>query len=174
MTVLEDKSLDGATPVLVRDKFKEWAKTAPEQEQSAEAGYAIRYAYCIHVDDEALNSIFQKPDPLSICDKHWGFVNLIQADWEPYDQFEEGEELEEEQEPIEGCTNYDVGWMRVRYDYVLWKTYDELRDSVIWHDGYIRPPDIRTLYVGHIRVDYGEFVSGLKSSSLGSSKDQAS
>lgn len=171
MTVFEDQSLDGATPTLVRDKFKEWAKTAPRQEQDAEAGYAVRYAYCIHVDDEALDSIVQKPDPLDIWDKHWGFVNLIQADWEPYDRFDGEEELEGEEEPIDGCTNYDVGWMRVRYDHVIWLTYQDLRECVRWEDGYIRPPDIRTLYVGHIKVDYREFVSSAKASLLSSPKE---
>jgi hypothetical protein len=66
MTVFEDKSLDGATPALVRGKFNEWAKTAPQQEQNAEAGFGVRYEYCIHVDDDALNSIVHRPDPLHI------------------------------------------------------------------------------------------------------------
>lgn len=147
MTVFEDRSLDGATPVLVRDKFKEWAKTAPQQEQNTSAGNAVRYAYCIHVDDDALNSIVRRPDPLDICDKHWGFVNLIWADWEPYDRFDGEDVLEAEEEPIDGCTNFDVGWMRVRYDHVVWLTYEEFREGLMWEDGYVRPPNIRTLYM---------------------------
>jgi hypothetical protein len=119
MTVFEDKSLDGARPAMVREKFNEWAKTAPQQEQNATAGDTVRYAWCIYVDDGALESIARKPDPDFLMDKSWGFVNPIQADWEPYDRFEGEDDLEEENEPIDGCTNHDTGWMRVRYGKVI-------------------------------------------------------
>jgi hypothetical protein len=146
-TVFEDKSLfDGATTDLVRDHFKEWAKSAPQQEQGRNDILVnhVRYTYCIQVNDEALESIVRKPDPPDRYDTTWGFVNVIDAKWEPYDRFDgEGETreaLEDEEEPIEGCTNLNVGWMRVRYDRAVRLTYTDLRDR--WEDWYCRPPEI--------------------------------
>jgi hypothetical protein len=61
-----------------------------------------------------LDSIIRKappPDELTINKE--GFVNIIDASWEPYSQWDGDERIEDDEEPLEGCTLLDVGWMRV-------------------------------------------------------------
>src|SRR5436305_4047404 len=70
LTVIEDRSiLDDASTSFVREHFKQWAATAPEQEQGEGIGPGLsqRYRYCIQVDDAALESIIE--------DKNDGFIN---------------------------------------------------------------------------------------------------
>ncbi|OGM50928.1 hypothetical protein ABOM_000718 [Aspergillus bombycis] len=123
-TVFEDRSFDGATTSLVREHFQEWAATAPQVEQPV--GYSClpesgRYKFFIMVDQESLESVLNAPDPDDWNDD--GFVRLVDGFWEPeeLDKDELAElgvssqlELEQE-EPLEGCTLEDVGWMKVVY-----------------------------------------------------------
>jgi hypothetical protein len=75
-----------------------------------------------------------------------GYVNLISKEWEPYDpvEYEDENEIVEEppEEPIEGCTLHDVGWMKVLYDRVMVSKYNYLRNGMAWEYEYRRPPQL--------------------------------
>ena len=137
ITVFEDQSLlDGASTSVVRDHFKQWAATAPQQEQGAGPALSQRYRYCVQVDTVALETVIHDaPAPEATSN---GFVNLIWKDWEPFtpDSGEEGEE------PIEGCTLDDVGWMKVAYQDAMVDMYYYLRDRSDWYREYRRPPEV--------------------------------
>lgn len=148
LTVFNDASLfdgDGGSASAVRDHFKKWAATAPQQEQGTQARGSQRYQFCIQVTEEALDSVLRKaPKPGDVEVNREGFVNLIWRDWEPYTE-EEEEELgpPEQFEPIEGCTLEDVGWFKVAYDRVMPGVYMLMRDgSLGWENEYRRPPEI--------------------------------
>ncbi|KAF7118900.1 hypothetical protein CNMCM5793_008536 [Aspergillus hiratsukae] len=151
LTVLEDRCVfDGATTSTIRNHFRQWAENAVEAEQGvgARPRDSQRYRYCIQVDEEALDSVVHKaPAPWSeIPGNSVGYVNLISKEWEPYDPVEyedEYERLEEPpEEPIEGCTLHDVGWMKVLYHSVMVAKYNYLRDDLAWEYEYRRPPKL--------------------------------
>ena len=132
LTVIDDRSiLDDASTSFVREHFKQWAATAPEQEQGVGIGPGLsqRYRYCIQVDDFALESIIE--------DENDGYVNLIQKDWEPHT----ADAREPAEDPIEDCTLHDVGWMMVAYRDVMVDMYYQLR-GYNWHTEYRRPPKV--------------------------------
>ena len=140
VTVFEDRSiLDGASTSVVREHFKQWAATAPQQEQGTGPALSQRYRYCVQVDAVALESIIHDapspPQPGIISD---GFVNLIWKDWEP----SRPDPREEVEEPIEGCTQHKVGWVRVAYQDVMVDVYHYLRDWNDWYSEYRRPPEV--------------------------------
>ncbi|KFZ18150.1 hypothetical protein V501_01344 [Pseudogymnoascus sp. VKM F-4519 (FW-2642)] len=100
LTIIEDKSIfDDASTSFVRKHFKQWAATAPEQEQGVGIGPGLsqRYRYCIQVDDYALESIME--------DENDGYVNLIKMEWDPQSQGDRGPV----EDPIEDCTLQDIG-----------------------------------------------------------------
>jgi len=137
ITVFEDRSiLDDASTSFVREHFKQWAATAPQQEQGTGPALSQRYRYCIQVDAVALESVIQDaPESHIISD---GFVNLIWKDWEP----SRPDPREEVEEPIEGCTQHEVGWMMVGYQFVVVCMYCYLRDWNDFYREYRRPPEV--------------------------------
>lgn len=141
LTVFSDPSLyANASTSAIRAHFTQWAATAPAQEQGAgmSAGLSQRYRYCIMVDAEALNSVLREgSEPETLSD---GFVNLIWKDWEPEPPRPNRRETPEE--PIEGCTRHDVGWMRVAYQDVGVGMYYYLRDYNDRYREYRRPPEV--------------------------------
>lgn len=75
--VFEDRNIfDRAHPSTIREHCKQWASTAPQQEQDSEGKSSQRYRYCLHVDQTALLSVINGPAPPedNLGD---GFVNLI-------------------------------------------------------------------------------------------------
>jgi hypothetical protein len=139
LTVFEDPSIfDDASTSAIREHFKQWAATAPQQEQCTGPALSQRYRYCIQVDAEALESVIHDapapPLPDATTD---GFVNLIWRDWEPT-----SDPREPVEEPIEGCTQEDVGWMMVAYADVMVSMYYYLRDWNDWYVEYRRPPEV--------------------------------
>lgn len=66
------------------------------------------------VDQEVLESVLNS-DPDSITQT--GFVRLFYGESEPEvnEDSKESVDLDEELVPLEGCTQEDVGWMRVSY-----------------------------------------------------------
>ncbi|KAI9823659.1 MAG: hypothetical protein M1826_007677 [Phylliscum demangeonii] len=147
LTVVEDRSTwDGASTALVREHFKQWAATAPQQEQGTGPGLSQRYRYCVQMDAVALASILDdyddkyehyddEADPATTND---GWVNLIWKDWDPLPP----DPRQTVEEPIEGCTLDDVGWMRVAYQDVMVGMYGYLRDYNDWYREYRRPPEV--------------------------------
>ncbi|RAK90370.1 muramidase [Aspergillus costaricaensis CBS 115574] len=151
-TVLEDRSFEGMTVASLRDKFNKWAVTAVKEEQEQEIDPRHlwhlkngRYRFFIMIDQEALESILSAPDN----DIHGGFVRLVNAEWKPEELDEE--ELAErggpdpEEEPLEGCTEEDVGWMKVCWGESQMPGYVTLDDSLQWDRYYSRPPVIQRL-----------------------------
>ena len=167
-------ALDGASTQVVRQHFTEWCSRALNEEQGsneeiesrrqeAEPWYgslALRYRFCVQVDEASLQSI------VSAETAGEGWVKLIKGAWkarasraseaetqqqepetdglvEDQGDYEEYEE-DEEHPAIEGCTEEDVGWMKVQYQSVIPDFYVNLRDPNAWIGDYRRPPDIAT------------------------------
>ncbi|KAK0510214.1 hypothetical protein JMJ35_007608 [Cladonia borealis] len=136
-TVIEDRqAFDNATAATVRDHFKRWVASAPQEEQSqnASAGLSQRYRYCVQVDKMALEAVIRDaPAPPAVDASRKGWVNLVWRDWVPIDEEGEGEE------PLEGNVE---GWMRVAYQSVMLDMYALLRDLNSWFIEYRRPPEV--------------------------------
>ncbi|OJJ69571.1 hypothetical protein ASPBRDRAFT_182601 [Aspergillus brasiliensis CBS 101740] len=148
-TVLENRSFEGATVVSLRQNFNKWAMTAVVEEQGIGPSKLLhlkngRYRFFIMVDQEALDSILSTSED----GLNGGFVRLVNAEWKP-------EELDEElaerggppppEEPLEGCTEEDVGWMKVRWRGSQVPGYEQLGDSFMWDLYYSRPPVIQSI-----------------------------
>ncbi|KAI0907581.1 hypothetical protein F4823DRAFT_626205 [Ustulina deusta] len=129
-------------------------------------GWPVRYGFCIQIDEASMRSVISEEG------ERW--VNLIKRDWEPREatrqqqqqqqQHETGptrvvespgehgddegefidDEDEEEYPAIEGCTDHDVGWMKVQLVGLMPDFYTGLRDPDLWYIPYIRPPGIAT------------------------------
>lgn len=133
LTIIQDQSIfDDASTSFVREHFKQWAATAPEEEQGEGIGPGLsqRYRYCIQVDDYALESIME--------DENDGYVNLIKREWDPQSQGDRGPV----EDPIEDCTLHDVGWMMVDYRDVMVGFHYQLRGYNNWYQEYRRPPKV--------------------------------
>ena len=171
LTVMDNpRELDGADINAVRQHFLEWRKHAVREEQgthreiSARGGnpesdgnrLPFRYNYCVQVDETSLQSIIST-DPKDVFGEAW--VNVIHANWdlEAIQRLREESRLDEVEwdlapelcddsgdvyPPIEGCTEEDVGWMRVYYGTVIPRLVSLLGDSSNWDIVYWRPPDI--------------------------------
>ncbi len=91
------------------------------------------------VDNTALDSVIHdapehaEPDATSK-----GVINLIWKDWKPSSP----DPREEVEEPIKGCTQHDVGWMRVAYQDAIVGMYYYLHDFNDWYHEYRRPPQV--------------------------------
>lgn len=142
ITVIQDQADEDATTSLVREKFQQWCIEAPHREQGTTPGLALRYRFCIYIDNECIESIKYNnslPSLQKELDRNRGFVKLINKDWEPYEP--ESDE-EDEEIALEGCSLEDVGWMRVDYIEVLTLMLPYLRDEDSWNTEYRRPPRI--------------------------------
>lgn len=147
LTVIEDREkLDDVEASVVREHFKTWAETALQREQGAQAHMqsefqaweSQRYLYCIQVDAEVLESVVHWAEaPPAIDARSEGFVKIISRYWEPYG----ARDRDPPQEPIEGCTEDDVGWMMVDYTNVV-AFYHLLRSRHFWYSVYKRPPKV--------------------------------
>ncbi|KAI2621219.1 hypothetical protein GGR54DRAFT_600592 [Hypoxylon sp. NC1633] len=126
-------------------------------------GMPVRYRFCIQIDEASMRSVISEDS------ERW--VKLIQGDWKSREATkqqqqqqetrperivesqgehndDEGEftdvEDDEEYAAIEGCTNEDVGWMKVQLVGLMPDFYANLRDPNVWHIQYVRPPDVAT------------------------------
>ena len=168
LKVFEDPSvLEGASTTLVRKKFLEWRSgPAVEQEIVGTDGYPLlipngsgrthgtkpRYQFFVQVDEESLYSNISRETkaPLEYAVIR-GHVNLIRAEWELPDPKErakllqmdaEAEDpLDEDEEPLEGCKIYDVGWMKANITVFDVGAQSYLNDT-LWDVNYVRPPGI--------------------------------
>ncbi|KAL2812858.1 hypothetical protein BJX63DRAFT_432362 [Aspergillus granulosus] len=107
-----------------------------------------RFQQFLQVDEESLQSMreeFEEPVRL----RGTGHVNFVFADW-PYD-LEDSDEDEGQQEddevfePIDGCTEEDVGWMKVASTGLQPFFFLYTCDIGGWQQQYIRPPEV--LYI---------------------------
>lgn len=171
LTVIADASIpDGATTQAVRRHFTEWCARMVHHEQGSreeiesrlqeappwDSRLPLRYRFCIQVDEASLQSV--------ISEEGEGWVKLIKGDWEsreatrrPQQQHETepkvlaehedkftDDEDDEEYPAIEGCTEEDIGWMKVQLTSVMPDFYVNLRDPNSWYTEYRRPPDMVT------------------------------
>jgi hypothetical protein len=146
LTVIEDReTLDDVEASVVREHFKTWVETAPQREQGTaqahiQSGFQTwesqRYLFCIQVDAEVLESVVHWAEaPPAIDARSEGFVKIVSRYWVPYG----ARDRDPPQEPIEGCTEDDVGWMMVDYKHVV-DFYHLLRSRNSWYLYYRRPP----------------------------------
>lgn len=151
-TFVEDQgTLDGASRSQLRQRFNQWAAHAIKTEQPRAQAHAHphptfgvpRYNYFIQVDEEALHSVLTAPEP----DLHGqAFVNFVDSQWEPMPREVYGDEEENVFHAIDGCTQENVGWMRVALrmiDAEFYETAAGFADGV-WYVYYTRPPGILT------------------------------
>jgi hypothetical protein len=117
---------------------------------------ATRYRFCIQIDEPALQSILS---PTAESRESTAWVNVIQADWDPeaaaaareQDRIdhlamdmplESLEDCFEEFPEIDGCTDENIGWMRVHYQGLVPHVYAELNNPDTLVDIYVRPPGV--------------------------------
>lgn len=164
---------DAADVQAVRQHFKEWRTHALREEQGsreeivARGGCTdphfdfpgVRYRFCVQIGEAALQSIVSSEGE-ERAGEAW--VNVIKGDWswdpaavaaqreqdkiwhmkmglEPQD-FEDCFEVFPE---VDGCTEQNVGWMKVHYMALIPRFYMMLHDPSFLDDKmYVRPPEI--------------------------------
>jgi hypothetical protein len=148
-TWVEDAaSLDEISTSTLREKFRTWAVNEVER-QHYDASDDVRFRYFVKIDQEVLQSF---ADTLSSDGLRWSpnaFIKFVDGDWEPSPAIAKQEEDEdefggeEEFEPIEGCTEKNVGWMRIlpiMINAEFYNVLDSCDDQ--WPTFYQRPPTI--------------------------------
>ena len=156
---MDDRSqLDGATISALRPRFKQWAAEAIHAENPRATGRGLctfdflRYRYFVHVDEAVLQDLIQEGVPPQADRLGWPFVNLVDSEWEATDALLEhsdsdsGEEQDEveQYEPIEGCTEENVGCMRAELPMVTSLGFytEQEGDQLWWWSFYRRPYDV--------------------------------
>lgn len=133
------ETFDRVHPSVVREHFEKWTATAPEQEQGEgkSEGYSQRYNYCIHVDQEALQSVISgsAPPADNLGD---GFVNLVCRDGPNVLGGMRPEHTEDRDER-------DLCWMRITYYDLMVGWYNLLRRQASWFNEYRIPPEVGSL-----------------------------
>jgi hypothetical protein len=154
MFVEDRATLNGATKDHLRSRFKQWASDAVKTEQPRVEDYRFatlgnpRYTYFIDVDEGAMKSVVY--DALQPPEKDFdgvGYVNFVDGRWKPLSeltsnigQVDEGED--EVHEAIEGCTEENVGWMKITSRMVGADFYEAMMGySDVWYLKYQRPPE---------------------------------
>ena len=150
-TFVEDRaSLDGASRAQLRKRFNQWAAQAIITEQPRAQAETLaqetptlgvpRYSYFIQVDEEVLQSVLAAPknDPSGK-----GFVNFVDARWKPLGN-RYPDNNDERHDPVDGCTEENVGWMRIATMMIDAEWYDAAVDFAGggWHVYYLRPPRV--------------------------------
>lgn len=167
--VQDDAALfDGASKSDVRNHFKAWVRADAEQQvlgspvsvqvarhQRPAVEYENpRYRFPIYVDAAALDSVIhQAPRPPEPDNQGVGYLVLIDSDsgaytaaTPSYPQEEDGNDGTEGCEsPVEGCSLYDVGWMKVGVDGLVPAVYASLLVSDWFQSNYVRPPEVLVL-----------------------------
>ncbi|KAF2996790.1 hypothetical protein E8E13_000202 [Curvularia kusanoi] len=148
MWVEDPSSLDGASTAALRVRFRAWAADeVARQPGNYQPTVIPRFRYFIKIDQDALDSLTEW-----ISHEIWSddaFVKFVDGNWEPLTESEQDEEHEDDEwgkevvEPIEGCTEEDVGWMRIAPLMISADFYDVLSgDENQWITFYERPPSI--------------------------------
>lgn len=138
-------TLDGASTAALRKQFRAWtADQVAQQPGNYEPSEVSRFRYFIKIDKEVLQNL------AGFLEKGWSrdaFVKIVDADWEPSAVPAVGGQQGEEQDvlaPIDGCTEKNVGWMRIAPNMINAEFYNALDgDEMAWDDQfYTRPPRI--------------------------------
>lgn len=147
LTVMDDRELfNAASTDDIRQHFQAWAAQnyLSEQPQAKDHGeHAVvrvegssRYRYAIYADAECLHSITHG-DVVAVNDGRW--VKMIRSAWK-----QDLDDGEEPYEPLEGVTQYDVGWMKVELSSLV-EFYEYGYDPNYWDRFYRRSPEILSL-----------------------------
>lgn len=145
--VEERASLDAASRAQLRNRFNEWAAQAVTVEQPemltdnrhvASVHGVPRYNYFIQIDEEALRSMLDRSEDSYLEPR---FVNFVDSRWKTFgrDSLEDVDD-DEQFDSIDGCTEENVGWMRVAPSRLDEEFY--MMDEVAWYVYYLRPPDV--------------------------------
>jgi len=148
---MEDKkTLNGATVEQVREFFRQWVLSDEVKAETSDAveTWSPRYAYCVHVDADAIDSVVRRAPQLPAIDfKEVGYATLLRHDPNYYldgtqspigDTREEREALDEDDEDYYSDRN-DV---KVPIGYLGPTSYSDLALSATsdrdkWND-YVR------------------------------------
>jgi hypothetical protein len=157
LTIFEDREIfDNAKTDFLREHFNQWKRDSLPREQprttrSTEVMLekTPRYRYFIRVDREALDSVLGAPgnrdaDPGS---RATGWVHFIDTMWtaDMDDVDSDTEEFDMPDlnfEPVEGCREGNVGWMKVATGSISTELYSLLDDPEMWRVIYKRPPEM--------------------------------
>ncbi|ERF74300.1 hypothetical protein EPUS_01987 [Endocarpon pusillum Z07020] len=99
-----------------------------------------RYNFFIQVDQCALRSVvYEAPQPPEIGVHGEGYVNFVDANWKPLSQrlFAQATEGDESYEPIDGCREENVGWMKIASFMVGLDFYEVMSGSPDSSNGYL-------------------------------------
>lgn len=147
-TFFEDcQAFEGATTCMLRRHFKSWAKANWRLEQPrGRTDSGQRYQFFLRVDRDVLESIIHAP---GVGEKlPWleaGHIDLVDALWrsqlERVDTDTEEIDMPDlDFEPVEGCREEDVGWMRVPAERIGLEMYSTFCEHNVWYIYYERPP----------------------------------
>jgi len=157
LTIFEDREIfDNAKTDFLREHFNQWKRDSLQREQprttrSTEVMLekTPRYRYFIRVDREALDSVLGAPgnrdaEPGSTAT---GWVHFIDTMWtaDMDDVDSDTEEFDMPDlnfEPVEGCREGNVGWMKVATGSISTELYSLLDDPEMWRVIYKRPPEM--------------------------------
>ncbi|KAJ5987118.1 hypothetical protein N7451_011483 [Penicillium sp. IBT 35674x] len=160
--VIHDKleQLSGATSHEVRDRFNDWVagqlpkvvkthevlqRLMEEHERIPDFGpeYSLgaRFNFALFVDDVCLESLVHMDQPVvKILYKQWGNLTLEERKYEIDIDPDWHDGVTEEEEE-------DVGWMYMSVvDYVDMYDKFEWAHTGVWHDTYLRPPQMMDYY----------------------------
>ncbi|KAF5855825.1 hypothetical protein ETB97_008328 [Aspergillus alliaceus] len=154
--IIDDKKLlEGASPAKVRQLFQDWMKRHPKHNHCG----TPRTAFCLIIDDHALQSILASPEP-SLETENWftekiGYVILIDRSF-----------------PDKGLRHepYNVGWVRLTIDGIWSFSYSF--DTVEFESRYpaIGRPGLIPYFDGD--WNWVEDVNGQKVTDIDSSGDE--
>ncbi len=153
-TCSEDRqAFDNASTATLRRHFNAWARENWQLEQPrGKHAHRPRYQYFIRVDRAALESVLDYPE--AIRERPWlegGYIDIVDATWQSHAEYadpnpdpedEEFDQPDLSYEPIEGCREEDVGWMRLPAKRVGAQMYSVLVGHDAWYFYYERPPEI--------------------------------
>lgn len=144
---LEDKdTLDGASVAQLRQLFRDWADKTMKLENPEAEGHELsyftnpRYDYFIRANADVIGSVVDDAPHVPDEDPFgFGYVDFVQAGLQAFVPMDADElECHEEFEAIEGCTDEDVGWMRITAS-MLGPSWYHTMASDSWHVYYLRP-----------------------------------
>lgn len=147
------KTFDKATAAFLREHFNKWKSNNWHREQPrASFARMPRYECFIWVDREALDSVLVAPGSRDAgpgaTDPGW--VHFVDALWTAAldgvdSETEETDMPDLDFEPIEGCREEDVGWIKVPARSICTELYALFDGYEIWDALYGRPPEMAVI-----------------------------
>ena len=146
-TWVEDPaSLDGISTIALRERFRTWTanEVARQLLEKHDPATISRFSYFVKIDEEVMQNLTGfLASKGGWCETD--FIKFVDANWEPSppEELEDYDWQPETWEPIDECTEEDVGWMRISPIMLGAAFHDTLNgDDMAWHLFYERPPKI--------------------------------